>query len=172
MVACFEKDQDFKSKMIDRDQKCGFTHLAIMKDAKELWHATGHAVLLDGTKVNGVHKLEGKDFEKFLELHGFHTRFKVPVKSDDFAEGFCVGNEGKDYSESNLVGMKIPWLRRACADGRKELFCGEFVLRFAMEPKICGLALEEDPDYTELQQALTILKVLEVVDAAAQPSPS
>jgi hypothetical protein len=145
-----EKNPDFKSRAIMQATGWDCSHVGIIYGGFKIWHATGI----------GLHSLEGEKFDEFMRLHNLPHRFALPVRNSDYARGYCRGNEGKDYSESQLVGFKVPGLRDGLGDGEAELICSEFVIRFANEFDILNLHCDLDPDFIDPKTCMEIMRKL------------
>lgn len=142
-----EKDPDFKSRTIMKAIGFDYSHSLIMVDDSMIFHATGKHEYRDGRKVKGFHMIEGDNMAEFLETHDLGHLVDLPVINPDYAFGYCQGNVGKDYSESQLIGCSLPILRVFMGDDTAELICSEFPIRFAMHKQILDFKFAQEPDW-------------------------
>lgn len=145
--AAQEKNPDLKSRAIMAAIGWDCSHVGVIWNGNTVWHATGE----------GFNRLQGEKFDEFIQLHNLPHRFDLPVRNLDYARGYCRGNEGKDYSETQFAGFLSPALQKMAHDGERELICSEFVIRFAMDPEICGLAFDQDPDFVDPKRCTKII---------------
>lgn len=143
-----EKEPDFKSKAIMLATGWHCSHVGVIYNRNTIWHAVGE----------GFQRLEGAAFDAFMHEHNLPYRWELPVRDINYARGFCRGNEGKDYSETQFAGFAHKGLQQIAHDGERELICSEFVIRFAMEPEILGLSFDKDPDFVDPRSCTEIMK--------------
>lgn len=157
VFASYEYIPDLKSGTIMKMTNCKFSHVGIIENGEHIFHATGE----------GFHQ---EELHKFCLVHGFSHRFPVYVPDPDFAAGWLRGNVGKDYSESQLIGIGIgmlskilpdkliKFMKAKLGDGKRELVCHESVLRFGLE--CCELPYTGDPDYETPESAIEIMQAV------------
>lgn len=118
-----EPGPDYKSYSIMKALGTRYSHAGVVVD-DFIFHATRE----------GVHATH---VPEFLSDHVFTHLIDVTdyVIDEDYALGWCRGNIGKDYSESQLVAMFVKPLRILgfFNDNKSEMICSEFAARFIDE---------------------------------------
>jgi hypothetical protein len=134
-----EVDPDFKSSAIMYATKAPYSHAGVMID-DTIYHAT----------KEGVHST--KTYE-FLKTHNFNHLIDVTeyIKNDSYALGWCHGSIGKDYSESQLVGIILKPFRKFgyFNDDKREMICSEFAARFLHECSYISIFDTIDVDFID-----------------------
>jgi hypothetical protein len=136
-----EVEPDFVSKSIMKAIGTNYSHVGII--IQEEGEEYGH--IIDATG-KGVCKSKVEDYIKDHELLEMIdiTRF---VLNGSNAKSWLEGNLGKDYSEGQFVGFKIPALKKLVGDGESELICSELCARFCNKHTTIDAFLETDPDF-------------------------
>ena len=146
IFSSIETEPDFVSRAIMKKLKCDYSHIGVAFNGSSLYHATG----------KGVHLLTRGEFLKDHKMvHEIPiTKF---VHNFSYARGWCEGNVGKDYSESQFIGFMFPALKKFFGDGRKEVICSEFVARFIDECTEIDIFDEIDCDYVSPKELIEML---------------
>lgn len=128
---------DYKSAAIMWFTKAPYSHAGILVD-NTIFHAT---------RI-GVHETP---YDEFLKTHTIPYLFGVTsfIPNPNQAYGWCKGNVGKDYSESELWAIVLKPLRRFkfFADGKSEMICSEFAARFLNECSTVPVFQKADIDF-------------------------
>lgn len=116
---------DWLSRKIMKYLKCDYSHIGVIVEHEghsAIYHSTGEAVNL-------------KYMDSFMTDHILVHKIDITKHIIDlqFAHGWCEGSIGKDYSESQYLGLIFPWLKNLSGDGRSEMICSEFGARFIDE---------------------------------------
>lgn len=132
-----EFDPDYKSASIMFYLKSEYSHAGVIIN-DTIYHATR----------KGVHTTPVKEF---LKDHEFTHKIDVSdyILDDSFAFGWCEGNLGKDYSESQLIGLVLKPFRQVMGDGKSEMICSEFAARFLDECSVIRIFDQVDVDFVD-----------------------
>lgn len=137
IFASSELKPDLKTRAIMTYLQSSFSHVGIIID-DVIYHAVGEGV----EKVTVSEFLKTHRFEFDIDVTGY-------IKDFSFAHGWCEGSLGKDYSESNLMGIVLRPLRRFnyFNDGREEMICSEYCAMFLDECSTIPIFDEIDTDF-------------------------
>lgn len=147
VFASSEPIPDYKSNAIMYFTKSKYSHVGIIVDDL-IYHATG-----DGVNVKAV--------PEFLKTHVFEFVFDITkyVNNPSYALGWCDGNLGKDYSESQLMAIMLKPFRQFgfFNDDDSEMICSEFVARFIQKCTTMPVPNDVDLDFVDPVQLIEAL---------------
>lgn len=124
LIALGEVKPDFVSSCIQRKIRANYSHIAILKDGKFVFHATGKGVnrtTLDRLLADGPCVIR--------------RRVEIPVENEDIAYGWLLGRLGLRYSNLQYLGFIFPFLRFLpfVNNGRREAVCSELGADFVVD---------------------------------------
>lgn len=151
LIAMGEVKPDFLSRRIQAAIKADYSHVAILVDGYQVFHATG----------KGFHKSDLP-----TELEGGKTvirrRIEIPVERECCALAWLNARLGLRYSNLQYLGFIFPFLRWIpfVNNGRSEVVCSEVVADFVAENaklgSICAMAFR-DCDFVDPKQCVDIV---------------
>jgi hypothetical protein len=107
-----ETHPDFISRKIMNKMNTHYSHVLIVFDETEVFHAVGKGVCLD-------------NFSEYIKDHVIAEAFNVELKvSREYFLGFVEGSQGKDYSQSQIVGIAGG---KEIHNGDGKMICSELV---------------------------------------------
>lgn len=118
VFATREKNPDLVSSLIMKKIGAPYSHVGLLIDGVDVYHATGKGV--NKTTIDAVSE-HGNQVVKLIDVSD-HIRV-----SSEYCRGWLDGSLGKEYSQSQLLGFVFSCARRFLKNQNEKMICSEYV---------------------------------------------